>query len=327
MSAARLLLPLVAAVGLAQEAEPPLELRERRGRVMGSELQLEVLGPDPVALEAALDAAEAELRRVEDLCTDWRPSPLTSLNEAAGQGPQPVPPELARLIARSFEVSRVTGGAFDATFAGVGRLWDFKRDPPLVPDAAAITSALRNVGWQRVTVDLERSTIDLPAGMKLGLGGIAQGWGSDRAMAVLMERGIRHALVNVSGDIKALGRKHGKPWQIAIKHPREKDRVLAVIPVSNACVVTSGDYERFFLHEGRRYHHIIDCRTGYPSTGAMSATVVTPDCTLADALATALCVLGPEEGLRVVASLPRTEALIVDMNGKVHLSPGLAGRR
>lgn len=324
-ASALLTLALLLAAARGQEEEAALQLRQRQAaRIMGGDLLIEVLGPDVAALDSALDAALVEIRRVEDLVTDWRPSPVRTLNEAAGQGPQPVPPELARLIARALECARLTGGAFDPTWAGVGRLWDMKRQPPVVPDAAAIKAALERVGWQRVTVDLERSTVDLPAGMRLGLDGISQGYAADMAMAVLMRLGIRHALVNLSGDIKALGRKQGKPWQIAIKHPRERERVLAVIPISNACLTTSGDYERFFEHEGKRYHHIIDPRTGWPSTGAMCATVIAPDATWADALDTALCVLGPEEGLKVVASVPRTEALIVGMDGKVHVSKGLA---
>lgn len=313
---------LVPALLRAQD-EPPLLTRERRLEVMGSDLQLEVLGPDVAALDSALDAAVAEMRRIEDLCTDWRASPLTTLNEAAGQGPQPVDPELLRLIARSLEVSRLTGGAFDVTFASVGKLWDFKRRPPLIPDQATIDAALAHVGWQKVAIDPERGTIALPAGTRIGLGGIAQGYGADRAMAVIMRHGIRHALVNVSGDVKALGRKQGQPWRIAVKHPRDRERVLAVLPISNTCLITSGDYERFFFHEGKRYHHILDPRTGYPATGAMSATVLGPEATVVDALATALCVLPPAEGLALIERLPRTEALIVGLDGEVHLTSGL----
>ena len=316
-----------------QESSPPvaddgLVLRERALGVMGTELEIKVLGRDPALLEKALDAAVAEIERVEDLMTDWRPSPLMELNAAAGQGPVEVAPELAALISRGLRFGELTGGAFDITYAGAGKLWDFKRQPPVVPDEEAVRAALAHVGYRRVRVDLEKSTVDLPEGMRLGLGGIAKGYGVDRAMAVLLDRGIEHGIVSAGGDLKVLGRKFGKPWEIAIRHPRDRERVLAVLPVSNTCVMTSGDYERFFEHEGKRYHHILDPRTGFPATGCMSATVVAQDAADADSLATAMCVLGPKKGLALVEDLPRVEALLVGMDGKVHVSSGLgAGAR
>lgn len=309
-----------------EPAAPADQIRSRELGVMGTSLEIEAIGPDPEQLDRAIDAAVVELRRVEDLMTDWRPSPLTRLNDAAGEGPQEVPPELARLIARGIEIGKLTDGAFDITYAGVGRLWDFKRQPPVLPDPAAIEAGLANVGYERIRVDLDESTVELPAGMRIGLGGIAKGYGVDRAMGVLLDHGVEHGIVNAGGDLKALGRKQGKLWEIAIKHPRDRERVLAVIPLSNTCLVTSGDYERFFEVDGVRYHHILDPRTGYPARGCMSATVTAPDAAFADALATALAVLGPGRGLAIVEEMPRVEALLVDMQGEVHVSSGLRGK-
>jgi len=308
-------------------AQPVAVLRERVLGVMGSTLEVRAIGTDAARLDRALDAAVAEMQRIEDLMTDWRPSPLETLNAAAGQGPQRVPAELAEIVELALEVSALTDGAFDVTFAGVGRLWDFKARPPRVPSDAAIAAALAQVGWRRVRVDRAASTVALEPGTRLGLGGIAQGFGADRAMAILMQHGVEHAIVNVSGDIKALGKRFDAPWEIAIVHPRERERVIAVLPISNSCVVTSGDYERFFELDGRRYHHILDPRTGRPSEGCMSATVVAPDAALADALATGLCVLDAQRGMALVERLPRVEALLVDMQGQVHVSSGLRARQ
>lgn len=329
-----LLVCALAAPGRAQEppadspaepsAEAPLVSRTARAdQVMGSELTIEVIGRDPATLDRVLDECVAEFRRVEDLLTDWRPSPLTALNEAAGAGPQPVPAELLDVLEVALAWGERTGGAFDVTFAGVGRLWDFKRRPPVVPPPEAIAAGLELVGWQKVRLDRAAGTVDLPRGMRIGLGGIGQGWAVDRAMSIILRAGIRDAIVNCSGDVKALGKKDGRPWQLAIKHPRDRERALAVIPVSNACVVTSGDYERCFELDGVRYHHIIDPRTGYPSRGCMSATVVGPAAADCDALATGLCVLGPVDGLALVERLPRIECVLVDMEGNVHVSTGL----
>ena len=298
-------------------------MRSHSGGVMGTDLKIEAIGTDVELLDRAIAAAVAELERVEDLMTDWRPSELTRLNDSAGAGPVEVDPELGRLLARALKLSGFTDGAFDVTYAGVGRLWDFKRVPVQVPDEAMVRAALELVGYARVHVSEDGTTVELPEGMRVGLGGIAKGYGVDRAMVVLMEHGVEHALVNAGGDLKALGRKLGEPWEVAIRHPRDEERVLAVIPVSNSCIVTSGDYARFFEHEGKRYHHIIDPRTGFPSQGCMSATVVAPEAATADALATALCVLGPERGLALVERLDRVEALLVGMEGEVHVSSGL----
>jgi len=305
----------------SEEQQGRARLRERNVEVMGTELEVKVIGHDDVQLEQALDAAIAEIRRVEDVMTDWRPSPVTKLNDRAGEGPIEVERELAVLLQRSLEIARLTGGAFDITYAGAGKLWDFKSQR--IPSAGVIEAALKNVGFERVVVDLEANTVRLPKGMRLGLGGIAKGYGVDRAMAVLLEHGIQHALVSAGGDLKVLGHKFDKLWEIAIRHPRDRERVLALLPVSNTCVVTSGDYERFFVHEGRRYHHILDPRTGSPAQGCMSATVIAQDAAFADALATAICVLGPEQGLELVEGLPATEALVVGLDGKTRASSGL----
>jgi len=305
-------------------AQPLIE-RQRDLGVMGTSLRLVVIGEDAAALDRAIDAAITELRRVEDLMTDWRPSPLTRINEQAGR-PVTVPRELAAIIGRAIAVQKLTGGAFDPTFASVGKLWDFKADPPVIPAEATIRAALSFVGADRVEVDAGANSVRLPVGTVLGLGGIAKGYGVDRAMLLLQEHGVKHALVDAGGDMKLLGMRHGKPWEVAVKHPRDRGRALAALKLSNVSIVTSGDYERFVEHEGQRYHHILDPRTGRPATGAMSATVVAPSAELGDALATSLCVLGPVEGLKLIEKQKRVEAVIVGMNGLVHVSSGLQGQ-
>lgn len=300
---------------------------------MGTQVTIEAVGPSVDNLDAAIAAARSELERVENMMTSWRDSPLTRMNAKAGAGMQTIDGELARMIGQGLALGELTDGAFDITFAGVGKLWDFKQDPPVLPNASEIEAALAVVDYRRVKLSLgddqgQAATIDLPANMRIGLGGIAKGYGVDRAMAVLMQHGIKHGIVNAGGDMKVLGSKLGErekaAWEIAIKHPRDRDQILAVIPLSNTCMVTSGDYERFFEHEGKRYHHILDPRTGFPATGAMSVTVIAPDAAFADALATALAVINSEDGIKLVESLQRVECLIVNMDGVVASSSGLA---
>lgn len=291
--------------------------------VMGTDLRIDVYGQDPVSLDRALEQAEAELRRIEDLMTTWRPSPLTRLNEQAGQGPQSVPAELAAIIARGRELHRVTGGVFDISFYPVGKLWDFKATSPSLPDPEELKAALRHVDASRILINAEAVTVELPAGMAIGLGGIAKGYGVDRAIRVLMDAGVRHALVNAGGDLKALGKRDGEPWEIAIKHPRDRARAMATLRLSNQCLVTSGDYERFFRLDGTLYHHILDPATGMPATGCISASVVAHNAELADALATACVVLGPEKAVTMLARFPRVEAILVGLDGSVVMTDGL----
>jgi len=304
---------------------------ERAGGVMGTSMRLVAIGSDREALDAALTAAEAELRRVEDAMTSWRPSPLTAMNARAGEGAAEVPVELARMVERALMVAELTGGAFDPTWPGIGSLWDLKAEPPVIPDDAAIERAVALVDFRRVEVAIDEAantaTVALPEGFAIGLGGIAKGYGVDRAMAVLLEHGVEHGLVDAGGDLKALGRHFDEPWDIAIRHPRRQGEIMAVVPVSNACVVTSGDYERFAEVDGVRHHHILDPRTGRPSTGAMSATVVGPDAAVCDALATALCVMGPEQGLPLIERSGAYQAICVDMDGEVVTTQGLVGTR
>ncbi|MDA8620662.1 FAD:protein FMN transferase [Planctomycetota bacterium] len=304
---------------------PTLHRQDLDFGAMGTEVIITALHADAEVARRALLAAREEFERIEDLMTSWRDSPLKHMNTGADGTPRRVPAELAKLVERSLVISRLSGGAFDPTIGAVLRQWDFKADPPVIPDQAKLEQALRHVDWEKVVVDVDASTVSMPAGTRVVLGGIAKGYGVDRAMAAMMAEGIENGLVNAGGDLKALGRNGDAAWTIAIKHPRDRERAIAAVPVSNVCLVTSGDYERFFEVDGKRYHHILDPRTGRPATGCMSATVMAPDAAVADAVATAVCVLGPNLGLKLVARLPRVEAIVVDMEGQVLTSEGLEG--
>ena len=298
-------------------------LREWRGGVMGTSFQIEAIGKDAAEIDRVIGLALDELRRVEDVFTVWRESELTRLNARAGQGAVPVSSEMALLLGISVECGRVTNGAFDVTYFPLRPLWNYKAEHPTLPSEDQIQAALNFVDYRRIVVDRQNSTVALPSGFSIDLGGIAKGYGVDRAMDILLAQGIHNGLVQAGGDTKALGRKFDKPWQIAIKNPRHSDEVFAVLPVVNQCVQTSGDYERFFEIDGQRYHHIIDPRTGRPSAGCMSATVIGPGATFDDGIATAMCVLGPEAGMAIIEQLDRVEAVLVGMDGRVHLSSGL----
>ena len=297
--------------------------REFLGEVMGTELKITAIGEQAEILESGIEAAVEELRRIENLMTDWRESPLLKLNSTAGSGPQKTPQELFQIIERGVEFGKVTGGAFDLTYNGVGKLWNFSTGKPVLPSTEEVSAALKFVSYKKVKLNPIKQTVALPKGFSIGLGGIAKGYGVDRAMDKLREHGIKNAIVNAGGDMKILGRNFGKIWEIAIKHPRERSQAMAAIRAINKSIVTSGDYERFFEIDGKRYHHIIDPQTGYPSKKAISATVVAPSAELGDVLATTLVVLGPKDGLKFIESLRGIEAIVVGMDGRVEASTGL----
>lgn len=295
------------------------------GISMGSSLEIEVFGPDQALCERAVQAARDEIDRLERMMTDWKQeSPLMDVNRAAGISPVKVPPELFFIVERSVRMSELTGGTFDITFAGAGKLWNWRAPEPKVPDPETVKAALKNVGWRNIVLDPKERTIYLKhAGVKIGLGGIGPGYAADLAMGKIRDLGIRNACVNMSGDVMISGQKGGAPWNVAITHPRRKGETLAVVPVSNAAVSTSGDYERYFMKDGKRYCHIIDPRTGYPADQCQSVTIIAPNTAFADALAKGVFILGPEEGMALAEKCEGVEAIIVAADGTVTRSKGL----
>ncbi len=265
-------------------------------------------------------------REVEDSANEWKPgSPIAEVNAAAGGDPTPVPQDSVALVVRGLEIGAVTDGAFDITWAALWGLWDFRAAHPALPDPTEIARRLPLIDHTRVEVDVDAGTVRLPvAGMKLGLGGIAKGRALDLAAARLRNAGIPSYMMSAGGQV-AVGTARGdRPWRVGIRDPRgPADDFFAIVQAERVSVSTSGDYEHWFVHEGTRYHHILDPRTGRPARGLRSATVVAADATLADALSTAVFVLGRERGLSLVASLDDVEAAVVDDAGKVWASPGL----
>ena len=294
---------------------------------MGSRFEITVVHRDEVAAARAIAAAWSEIDRIEGAISSWDPASETSaVNRAAGVGPVVVSRELFALIRRSIKISDLTGGAFDITFGGVGKLWDFKAERPVLPSAEAIATALALVDYGSVVLDPAGPTVFLPrAGMRIGFGGIGKGYAANRAMKILTEHGIDSAVVSAGGDLVTRGRREdGAPWSILIVDPLDRDTAFATLRLTDQAVVTSGDYESFVEIEGVRYAHILDPRTGYPVRDVRSVTIVCPDAELGDALATGVFVLGRDEGLALVEQLRGIEALVVDADGRVHTTRGLS---
>ena len=225
------------------------------------------------------------------------------------------------VLTLGLQVARRSDGAFDLTLGRLKSLWEIEQEHPAVPDRQAVTDALAGTGPNALILDGRQLSKREPQ-LQIDLGGIAKGYAVDRAIAVLKEHGVTSAAVNAGGDMYLLGQRPERPWRIGIQHPRLKDAVLETVEVRDRAVVTSGDYERFFEQDGQRYHHIFDPQSGFPARGCQSVTVIADSVALGDALATALFVLGPQEGLRLLDQYPGTEALIVAEDGSLHASAG-----
>lgn len=299
--------------------------------LMGTRWSMNVwLPPGKTAREAgdAIEAAFTEVARIESIASEWRPdSDVTRFNLAAGGEPMKVPPELLELLTRSREVSEATDGLFDASFHGVGSLWRF--DPGAKPPTdEAIAERLPLVDYRSIEVDAEAGTARLAKkGMKVGFGAIAKGYAVDRASAILTEAGFEKHVVEGGGDTYVSGRKDTRPWTVGVQDPGGKGAVGA-LRVENLAVVTSGNYQRFFEHEGVKYAHILDPRTGKPipyDASPRSVTLVARNATDADAYCTAVTIMGADKGLEFVDGRDDLQAVIIDSSGTVRLSQGLEG--
>jgi thiamine biosynthesis lipoprotein len=311
--------------GSAPAAAPPFATF--RGEAMSTGIALTL--PAGPAAEATAREVLALFLALERELSEWRPaSPLAAVNEAAGGAAVSVPPDLLAVVRRGVAVAEATGGAFDPTWAALWGVWDFRAAEPRLPDAAEVARRAALVDYRRLEIDPAAGTLRLPrAGMKVGLGGIAKGWALDRAGELLGARGVDDFLLVAGGQVLARGSRSGRPWQVGVRDPRgPAGDWFAVLPARDGSVSTSGDYESYFELGGARYHHVLDPRTGWPTRGVRSATVVCREATLADALSTALMVLPPERGLAVARRL-RAEALLVDAAGTVHATAGLAALR
>ena len=306
----------------------------RTYHAMGTDVVLTAYTSSDALAEEAFGPALDEIRRIERLMTDWEwpgqpPSDVLRVNAAAGREAVKVSDETLEVIVKSLEMSQLSGGAFDITYAAMRGLWKFDEDmEKRVPPAAEIARRRRLINWRDVVLDRAARTVKLRrAGMRIGLGGIAKGYAVDRAAAVLRGRGLTDFMVQAGGDLYVSGQKGAASWMVGIRDPRGTPRdVIARMPIKDHAFSTAGDYERAFVLDGKRYHHIIDPKTGYPATASRGVTIMAPNAFLADALDDAVFILGPEKGLALCAKFPDTATVIVDGRNKVWMSPSLRGK-
>ncbi len=297
---------------------------------MGTSIQAQLWHEDAAAAEEALCAVMAEMHRIDRLFSPHRSdSELSRINALAAREPVQVRGEVFALLARAQQFSRLSGGAFDITFAAVGCLFDYRAGKR--PGDAELQAARKHIGWQHLRLDARDRSVrfDRP-GMRIDLGGFAKGHAVDNASALLRARGIAHAHVAAGGDSRVLGDRRGEPWTVAIRHPRDPAGVVAILPLVDCAISTSGDYERGFDEPAtagqaaRRWHHIVDPQTGRSPDAVHSVTVLADDGLTAEALSKAVFVRGVAEGLSLVETVAGADAVVVDAQGRLHATRGLA---
>jgi len=292
--------------------------------IMGTEITVELWADDKARGEQAIDAVMNEMRHIDDSMSTYKPtSEVSQVNARAADGPMRISKELFDLLTTAKEYSVITDGAFDITYASVGYMYDFRKH--IRPDEAQITQALPAVNYRHVILDPKNQTVQFSQkGVLINLGGIAKGYSVDRGIDVLKSFGITRAYVSAGGDSRIIGDRFGKPWIVGIRDPRKgPGQVIARIPLVDAAISTSGDYERFFLENGVRYHHIIDPHTGHSASKVRSATVIGPYATRTDGLSKTAFVLGPEKALEIYNKLGDIDAIIVKLDGTIVYSKGM----
>jgi len=296
---------------------------------MGSELRVTAWTADEAGARSAIDAVFNEFDRLESLMSNWRPeSDVERLNAAAGREPVRVSSDVIAVLEDARQASEWTGGKFDVTFGVLSGLWKFDHDQDdTIPDMREVRARLPLIDYRKLTIDAPAGTAFLErAGMRVNLGGIGKGYAVDRGVAILRARGFSDFLIQSGGDMYAAGRRDGQPWRLGIQDPRGLGgRAFARLAVSDSTFSTSGDYERAFVKDGVRYHHIIDPTTGEPARGCRSTTVLAPRAVLADALSKSVFLLGVDRGMALFERL-HVEAIVVTTKNDVLVTPGLKGR-
>ncbi len=306
-----LIIPLLL---LLSACSSPAEIHDTRF-IMGTLVKFTIIGSDRGRAAAAIAAAAHEMQRIEDAFTIYgdHPNAVKAFNASAPGAWVALPDEVAAVLTTALQVKQQSRGAFDPALGKLNLLWGFSTDPPATspPPTAAISAAIppgqciehHDKQWRR-----------LDARCLLDFGGIAKGYAIDRGIAMLRQHGIANAIINAGGDIRLIGRHGERPWRIGIRHPRHKNEVIAKLNLQgDISIVTSGDYERFYIYHGKRYHHLIDPKTGWPANKAESATIMAPNATLADAWSTALFIRG-KQGL---SDIPQAmHGLLMDRHGK-----------
>lgn len=289
-------------------------LRKRTTLLMGGRFDITIVAQDSLSAEKNIDLVIAEITRIENLISDWKPdSQVSEVNRNAGIAPVKVDREVFELTKKALYFSEITNGAFDISFAAMDKIWKFDGSMTEMPSEESIKKSVEKVGYQNIILDSVHSTIYLKLkGMKIGFGALGEGYAADKSRNLMLSKGITAGIVNASGDMIAWGKQpDGKPWNIGITNPFNTEKLVSIVPINNGAVTTSGSYEKFVVFNGKRYSHIINPATGYPSTGLCSVTIFGPSAEMANGFSTSIMVLGKKEGLKLLSKYPDYSCLMI----------------
>ena len=291
---------------------------------MGTEVSVYFWHDDEARGQAIVEEIFAEVDRINALMSTYvESSTISDINRRAADEPVFAGDELFQLIRRSLDISVLTRGAFDITYDSVGQHYDFRERRR--PDDATVAAEREHIDYRHVKLDQGRATVRFTErGVRINLGGIAKGYVVERGVDILRRHGVEDGVVTAGGDSRLLGDRRGRPWMIGIRDPRHEGEVAISVPLEDEAISTSGDYERYFDEDGTRYHHIIKPSSGRPVEGIHSATVIGPDAVMTDALSTSVFVMGVDDGLKLIGCLPDYEAIVIDAEGEIFYSTGLA---
>lgn len=291
---------------------------------MGTNVVVDIWHADTGIAEKCSEKVFAEMRRIDELMSPFKKdSELAKINQQASKQEVKISDELFKLIELSLKFSEKSAGAFDITFASVGSLYNYRQRQK--PSAKVISEKLKFINYHNIKLNKANSSIKFTQdGVRIDLGGIAKGYAVDNGIAILKTCGIANGLVSAGGDSRILGDRRGRPWVMGVRHPRKKNDVVVKLPLSNVAISTSGDYERYFIEDSKRYHHIIKPGTGKSVDSTWSATIIGDKAVLTDVLSTTLFVLGAKQGLKLIDDeYKNVDAIIIDSKGKMFYSSGL----
>lgn len=303
------------------------EVAQRRTlKLMGSRFDITIVSKDSISANAFINEAVAEITRIEKLISSWDSNSQTAeINRNAGIKPVKVDLELFQLIERSKQISKITDGAFDISYASIDKVWHFDGSMTRKPTEEEITNSVAKIGYQNIVLDKENQTVFLKLeGMKIGFGALGKGYAADKVRTLLKAKNVSAGIINASGDLTTWGKQpNGSDWIVGITNPLNKNKIFSWFPVVDAAVATSGNYEKFVEFNGVKYSHIIDPRTGYPATGLVSVTIFANSAELSDALATSVFIMGAETGINLINQLNGVECIIVNSENKIFNSKNI----
>ncbi len=294
--------------------------RSRLVTLMGSKFEITLVDKDSLSAEKNIDKSVNEIRRIENLISEWNPeTQISEVNRNAGIKPVKVDAEVFALTEKGIYFSQLTDGAFDISIVAMDKIWKFDDSMNELPSEESIRNSVKNVGYQNIILDKTNSTIFLKSkGMKIGFGSIGKGYAADKTRELMKSFGVKAGIINASGDISTWGTQpDGTPWAIGINNPFKDDTIAAVLYLKENAVTTSGSYEKYAEINGKRYSHIMNPKTGYPSTGLTSVTVVGPNATMANGFSTSIMVLGRKKGLKLIKKFPDYQYLLITDAGKI----------